>query len=160
MNYRNMTNDELVNAAERLKHGPGPAGLSDYEQAADLMVELATRLEAAGLVRIERDPDQWADLDDVLGDTFNPDANPDVKPHVMAREKQHELDRIERDGVWGYIAEHWNGREWVEDESIWGMVGDDFDGSDYDLDLMRAAIDGAESVRHCPTCGQPVTETH
>jgi len=117
-------------------------------------------MEAAGLVRIEREPDQSVGLDDIFGDTYNPDANPDVKPHVMAREKQHELDRIERDGVWGYIAEHWNGREWVEAESIWGMVGDGFDGSDYDLALMRAAIDGAESVRHCPTCGQPVTETH
>ena len=60
MNYRNMTNDELVNAAERLKHGPGPAGLSDYEQAADLMVELVARLEAAEAAQI----DVLAELDE------------------------------------------------------------------------------------------------
>lgn len=50
-------------------------------------------------------------------------------------------ERCNRDGVWGYVAEVWDGAQWVDADSIWGFIGTDFEGSGYDTDLMRAALD-------------------
>lgn len=113
-------------------------------------------LESAGLARIQQVPDDLQSEDDLFGDTFNPEVNPEVKPHIMAREKQHELDRVNRDGVWGYVAEVWDGREWQHVDSIFGFIGDDFHGSDADTDLMQACINYFASRPTCSECGRPL----
>lgn len=119
------------------------------------------QLEAAGLARIQQVPDDCQTEDDLFGDVFNPDANPEVKRHVMEREKQHEIDRANNDGVWGYIAEVWTGREWQHVDSIFGFIGDDFHGSDYDTDLMQTCVDYFAGRPTCSECGQPLPhETH
>jgi len=91
-------------------------------------------------VRIVAMPDEFRDFDDLAGDCFDPNANPDVNPNRLEREKREFIDRIERDGVWGFRAECWNGAEWIETDSIWGFVGDDFIGSCYDDDLIESAL--------------------
>ena len=91
-------------------------------------------------VRIVAHPDGWCDLDDLLGDTFNSDVNTDIKPEILERERQHEIDRISNDGVWCLVAEYWDGEEWQCADSVGGFIGNDFSTSGYEPDLMRSAI--------------------
>jgi hypothetical protein len=114
-------------------------------------VTLYEYLEKLGLVDIEKESEEFLSIDDLLGDIFDPVLNSDIKPEILEREKRAELDRIDRNGVWGHIA---HGRrliigtggellpgEWIETEACWGFVGDDFWGSGYDIDFMDSTVD-------------------
>lgn len=114
------------------------------------------RLESAELVRLNIVPDTCADVDDLLGDTFNPVANPDIPAARLERERAAEIERINRDGVYGVIGEFrptTNGA-WIESDSCYGFVGDDWKGSGYDLDIMRTTIDALKNALRgrCPMC--------
>ena len=109
-----------------------------------------------GPLRIRAIADMHTDPMD--GDMFNPDVNTDIPRHILKREEQAERDRIDAEGVWGYIAEYWNGREWLQADSIWGFVGDDFTESGHREDLMSAAMDALAAVRTCECCGQPIDQ--
>jgi len=106
-----------------------------------------------GPVRLRCVPDECCDLAFLLGDTFNPAVNLDIDPVVLKEEEQREIARIDREGVWGIVAEAWNGEEWVHADSCWGFIGDDF--KDYFPDAMHAAIAALKAFKHCPTCGRP-----
>ena len=95
-----------------------------------------------GQLRILQIPDEHMSFDDLTGDTYNADVNPDVPKHVMDKQRQAEIDRIDSEGVYGHRAEYWDGSEWIETDSIWGFVGDDFQSSGYDGDLMSSAMEG------------------
>jgi len=108
-------------------------------------VDITTRwekAEAAGLVRLTLEPDIDADLADLAGDCFNPDANPTIQPHILEREYQEFVDRVNRDGVWGVIGEYKCPccDHWTVADSCWGFVGDDWQESGYDLDIMHATL--------------------
>lgn len=107
--------------------------------------ELEKRFLYCDFVRIEGFPDYDCDLDFLLGDTYCPKANPDIKPEILEREREAYIDRINRDGVWGYVSQWYDGEEWHDVGSIWGFVGDDFTGSGYDHDLMEAALDALDA---------------
>lgn len=92
-------------------------------------------------IRIVEMPDCCVEMDDLKGDSFNPDLHDDINRNRLAREEREFEERVSRDGVWGYRAEYWNGSEWIETDSIWGFVGDDFNESCYDDDLMDSALD-------------------
>jgi hypothetical protein len=94
-----------------------------------------------GRVRIIESPDYHCDMDDLKGDCFNPDVNTDINPNRLAREERGFEDRVNRDGVWGYRAEYWNGSKWIETDSIWGVIGGDFHESCDDDELMESALD-------------------
>ena len=95
-----------------------------------------------GLVRIVEHPDEFcSDIDDLLGDSFTPRHNPDIKPEILERERQEQIARVERDGIWGYVAEFWDGSAWEHADSIWGFISDDFASSGYEPDLMQSALD-------------------
>lgn len=115
-----------------------------------------------GLVRIVCHPDESSSLEDLEGDTFNPRVNPEIKPEILAREREEFAARLERDGVWGLVAEYWNGAEWVHTDSIWGLVGTDLD--HVDTDLMRSAMDGLaehrERVARCIERSRPDMYAH
>ena len=107
-------------------------------------------------VRLRIVPDDYVGLDDLFGDTYNPDANPDIPIKQMEREKQEEIDRINRDGVWGVIGEYFDGCNWQHADSCFGFVGDDWRDSGYDIDIMESALDALAELEHCPTCGHVV----
>lgn len=111
--------------------------------------------ESLGKVRLKVIPDEYACLDDLFGDTYDPTVNSNVKPHVIARERQREIDRINSDGVWGLVGQYFDGRDWVDADSCFGFVGDDYKGSGYDLDIMSEALDQASKVHCCNACGRP-----
>lgn len=84
--------------------------------------------------------------DDLTGDSFCPKANPDIKPEILEHEEQEYLEKVNRDGVWSYNAQVWNGEGWESVYSIGGFVGDDFIGSCYDDDLMESTIEALQDI--------------
>ena len=105
------------------------------------------KAEDAGLVRLRVEPDETYDLVDLLGDCYDPKVNPDIPPDKLARERRWEMERIERDGVWGVVGEYktdvcptcGRGGEWKHGDSGWGFVGDDWK-DDADVDIMAETL--------------------
>ena len=99
------------------------------------------RLEALGLVRLECKPDEYADIDDLEGDCFDPKHNPDVDPSQLEAERKAFHARINREGVWGLVGEYADGTHWAHADSCWGFVGDDMINSGYDVDIKALTIE-------------------
>jgi len=102
------------------------------------------RVEAArvlGMFRVVLVEDETYSFEDLCGDMYNPEANPDVDVTVLARQKRAYRARVNRDGVYGSLAQVRNTPTglWVTVESIWGFVGEDFIGSGYESDFIENA---------------------
>ena len=87
----------------------------------------------------------WADDDP--DDPDEPDAR--VRLHIVADDdfdlscdcedahcEERQLERAERDGVWGIVGEYRVRDEWEQADSCWGFVGEDWRDSGYDTDIM------------------------
>ena len=112
-------------------------------------------LEASDRVRLRVVADECTTFDELCGDTFDPRANPDISPKRLEREKDEFLEQVNREGVIGLIGEYFDGEEWQQADSCFGFVGDGWKESGYDIDIMASAIEAAEKVHPCPTCGRP-----
>ncbi len=88
-------------------------------------------------VRIVEHPDPCKSIEELMGYMYDPNINPDI----IKRQRKEFIEQAEYDGVWGYVAQHWNGARWIDCDSRWGFLGDDFEGSGYDIDLMNSAMD-------------------
>lgn len=101
------------------------------------------KAEAEGLVRLRVKPDDCCNLDDLLGDVYNPDVNTDIHPARLERERKQEIQRINDYGVWGIVGEYKCEccGQWTQADSVWGFVGDDWTDSGYDSDVMQATLD-------------------
>ena len=124
------------------------------------MARTSTRfgwLEDAGLVRLRVDPDDCPDVS-----WCEPDSRDDRQTAAM---KKKDRRTIEREGLWGIIAEYRfdadDDRGWIVADSLWGIVGADLsDGYTADLrasavKALRAAIRGRCRVckgtgKRCP----------
>jgi hypothetical protein len=106
-------------------------------------------------VRFRVEYDELADYENLAGDSFNPEVNTDIQPHILEREEREFIDKINREGVWGIIGEFWNGEEWIQADSVWGFVGDDWKGSGYDLDVKWSTLDQLSKVERCECCRRP-----
>lgn len=95
-----------------------------------------------GVVRIRLEPDDYFDIDDLMGDCFDEIINCNCPGGIRAirAEKSAFINRVECDGVWVAVAEFFDGDEWIQTDCIGGFVGDDFYKSGYDIDLMASAI--------------------
>ncbi len=129
-----------------------------YEVKNDELRAEFSALEAQGHVRFRTETDDCYNLDDLMGDCFNPDANPSVPASQLKREENEFVDRVEREGVYGIITEYYDGEEWMHADSVWGFVGDDWKLSGYDADLMGSAIDNYRRIQHCPCCKQVIPQ--
>lgn len=79
-----------------------------------------------GPYRIVEIVDEGADLENLMGDCFNPKANPDIDPEKLAEDEKHFLDLVNREGVFGYVLEKWNpetGKGFEHVDSCFGFVG-------------------------------------
>ena len=115
--------------------------------------------EAPKSVRLRIVPDEFADLDSLLGGMFDPEVVGRYPGGArrLEKEKQDYIEKIEQDGVWGIIAEYWNGESWQETDSCWGFVGNDW--KEDLLDFESAAMIAYRAQLHCPTCGRPKLPT-
>jgi len=97
--------------------------------------------EGDARVRIVEHGDDHCSMDDLKGECYNPDVNSDINPNILKRQEREFESMVESDGVWGYVAQYWDGDSWEETDSIWGFAGDSFDESGYDGDLKQSALD-------------------
>jgi hypothetical protein len=96
-------------------------------------------------IRVEVDND----CDPMDCDTFDETINADCPGGVRAirAEKKAEIRRINRDDVWGFIAEYRDDKgTWHECWSCWGFVGEDFYFSGYDIDAMQSCVDAIKAI--------------
>jgi hypothetical protein len=92
--------------------------------------------------------DESYDFDDLCGDTFNSALNPEIPSDQMERELREFTDKVNNEGVYGYVLEQWNpavGVGWEHQDSCWGFVGRHRDENHYIVAEMQrhAAIHGA-----------------
>lgn len=79
-----------------------------------------------GRFRVVERMDQYTDIEDLMGDTYNPKVNKDIDPTELERQKNEFISLVESDGVFGYVLERWNpapGVGWEHVDSCWGFVG-------------------------------------
>ena len=124
--------------------------MTTEKQFSDMGGEIMPEYHAStlpGTVRILERPDSCCDFEDLCGDMFNPDVNPEIDAAELKRQENEYADKVNSEGVYGYVAEFYDGHEWQETDSVWGFVGDDFNDSGYAPDLMRAAMDGLSACQ-------------
>lgn len=113
-----------------------------------------------GEVRLRVVPDDCVDVDDLFGDTFNPKVNPEIPLARLERERKAEIDRVNRDGVWGIIGEYFDGESWQHADSCFGFIGEDWKDSGYDVDIMSQTLDAVSSVQDCRVCHRPLKKSN
>lgn len=103
-------------------------------------------LESVGLVQLTWEADEYATIEDLEGDCFNPQANPDMDPAQLAEERREFIRTVEREGVWGLCGEYRLSEEddWQHADSVWGLVGDD---DFYVPDIKAATLDAFDKAR-------------
>lgn len=96
-------------------------------------------------VRLQIEPDDSADIDFLMGDSFDPEVNPEINPSKLSKEKEAFINRLDRDGVWGIVGQYKCKAcgHWLTADSVWGFVGDDWQESGYDLDVKASTLDAA-----------------
>ena len=98
-------------------------------------------LEAQDLVKFEikADPDYW-DLDDLFGDTYDPEVNDDFQASKLERARQDEVDRIERLGVVCAVGYYrlMSNDEWLLGDSMGGFVDKPY--HEAELDIKRETL--------------------
>ena len=97
-----------------------------------------------GDVRLRIVADSDIDLDNLFGDTYNPDVNTDIPASRLEREREKEIERVNRDGVWGVQAQYFDGHRWETAESCYGFIGDDWKGASWEIEAMEYAMDSAD----------------
>lgn len=136
---------ELI--AEYEKH-PKRYGKVPYSDLYGNWVVLAEKFaafqqfESDGLAAISKESDDYCNIDDLLGDYFNPDVNSDIDPDALEEQKQARMGRINYEGVYFHQLTVMGEPE----DSICGFVGDDFYGSGYDSDFYSAAYELIEKA--------------
>jgi hypothetical protein len=134
-------NKKIIN---KLKEGVS----SGYHKDELLVAKVISGLKL-GKIRIAKVKDDFCSIDDLAGDMFNPDVNDDISPAILKKQRRSFVARVNRSGVWGAVAETWNGREWDDESaghnSIFGFVGNDFIGSGYELQLLQEALERYEA---------------
>lgn len=104
--------------------------------------------ESEGFVKLDIVADDCVSLDNILGDCYDPKVITGVSPKRLAEQRKAEVERIERDGVWGIVGQFkvsacskcGAGERWETVASAWGFVGDDWKDSGYDFDVMASVL--------------------
>lgn len=111
-----------------------------------------------GLVVIEIVPDNDWDVDNMCGDTFNPDINTDISPERLEFEKSQYLEKIRDDGVFGVTLKMFTGGHYETIDSLWGI--DSYAYADTEVRKEMEATAVAYAIEHnigtCSHCGARV----
>lgn len=123
---------------------------------------LWNRLEAAGLVKMDFPYNDHADMEDLKGDSFNPDVCLPMAGGLRALKSQEKAfeRKAEREGVVGMVGRYRLSVDdkWETGDSVWGFVGaDDAVDSGYHPDIQANTIEALRKAlsSRCPCCHQP-----
>ena len=76
--------------------------------------------------RIIEEHDEDSTFEDLAGDSFKSGCNPTVMIELLLDDAKEFRERIETEGVFGYVLEKWNpdiDRGWEHVDSCFGFVG-------------------------------------
>jgi hypothetical protein len=81
------------------------------------------------------------DIENLKGDSYNPEVNPDIDIDLLKRGEEEFEDRVSEEGVCGIISQFKCPccGSWMDADSVFGIVGDDWTESGYDTDLINSA---------------------
>ena len=82
-------------------------------------------------------------LNDLMGDCYNPECNPDIDPKILEKQKNDFVKKVEQEFVFGYVIKMWNpdiGVGWITIDSCWGFVGDHIRHNHYIIDEYKSRI--------------------
>lgn len=98
-------------------------------------------------VRLVVKADEFCDMDDLKGDTYNPEANPSIPASRLEREEKEFEEKVNREGVYGLVGEYRcpHCGEWKQADSCWGFVGQEFGG--YEYDIMQLTLDALKNAK-------------
>lgn len=91
------------------------------------MLRVWDRLERAGLVRMNQEPDTDSSVDDLAGDTFN-DSHADSIPggmRALKAQRKEFLRKVETYGAIGLVGEYRIDEDspWIQGDSLWSIEG-------------------------------------
>jgi len=92
--------------------------------------------------------DEYADIEDLKGDTYTPECHPDIPAEQIREGEKAFEEEINREGVYGYLLLKWNpeiDHGWEHVDSCYGFVGQYEDSKDsryhhYIVDEMKEQI--------------------
>lgn len=70
--------------------------------------------------------DEFAEMENLKGDTYNVEVNSDISPEVIRKQEVEFEQLVNSEGVYGYELQVWNpevGQGWEHVDSCWGFVG-------------------------------------
>ena len=95
--------------------------------------------------------DECFNVDDLMGDTYNPEVNADIAPDLLARDKAKFIRQVNEEGVFGYVLEKWNpapGVGYEHVDSCFGFVGQYQEGAEgydhYIVAELKSQIGGTK----------------
>ena len=96
-------------------------------------------LKESSCFRIYVEADEYWDVEDMLGDCFDPEVVICMSREKLAAKKKEYLKRLDQNGVVGIILEKYcpHCKEWVVVDALWGIEGWAFDpGNEYGQQLI------------------------
>lgn len=143
--------DKVLHHLAEILNEPPVVGREEYRAAMYRIHTRAVQLHKVKLFRVVKIRDEFMSFADHAGDSFNPQVNVDIPPHILKKQEAKERARYYRLGMWGMTVELVNPLtgEWTELDdlvpdqhaAIWGFVGDDAVGSGYDGELLSHAAE-------------------
>jgi len=69
--------------------------------------------------------DEYADMEDLKGESFDPKVNPDIDPKVLKEQEVAFEQEVFEKGVFGYVLEKKCQAcgNWEHKDSCWGFIG-------------------------------------
>ncbi len=77
--------------------------------------------------RIVQVLDSYIDMESLKGDCYCPKVNSDIAPEELSKQELAFENKVEDEGVYGFILEKWDpspGMGWENLDSVWGYVGE------------------------------------
>lgn len=96
----------------------------------------------SGVYRILEILDEFANIDDLKGDCYNPEVNSDISPELLEEQEREFEQKCYDEGVFGYILEKWNpevGQGWEHVDSCFGFIGNYENEGHYIVDELASA---------------------
>lgn len=98
-------------------------------------------IEVSEDIRMIVMPDEDYDIEELKGDTYNPEVNTDIDPAQLKEEEEAFEARVAKEGCTGIIGQYKCPccGEWKDADSVWGYVGTDWRGSGCEEDVINSA---------------------
>lgn len=105
------------------------------------------------IITVEQDTD-W-EVENMIGDMFDPQYVTDVAPEDLEQQKNEYIDRLHRDGVWGVTLTVLKNGKHETIESLWGIGSYEYADTEIRKEMEEEAVRYfSATYTRCESCGQ------